>query len=177
MRCEVCTRKDCPGPDRTGQCRGQRRLLDSLNGARDAERLTAEATLAALATQEVVAAVFHVSVSAMRGSGRTAAVALARQTSAYLCHTELGLSYQQIARIFDRHRATIAHACGRVEDRRDDERFNRVLMALEEAVRAIRGLGDRFDPGDDGPDGVGPCGVGSGGPHSGGSGSCGAMAA
>jgi hypothetical protein len=41
-----------------------------------------------------------------------------------------------VGRIFERDRTTVAHACGVVEDRRDDANFDRALEALGWGVRA-----------------------------------------
>lgn len=70
--------------------------------------------------------------STTRGRAR---VALARQVAMYLSHVAFGLSFTDAGRIFQRDRTTVAHACGVVEDLRDDRRFDRVLDLLEIIVR------------------------------------------
>lgn len=64
-----------------------------------------------------VAMVRQVSLSAMvyspRGRGRDAA---ARQLAMYLTHVLLGRSQEEVARLFDRDRTTVAHACQQLED-------------------------------------------------------------
>ncbi len=65
----------------------------------------------------------------------TARVALARQVAMYLCHVMCQRSLTDVGRIFQRDRTTVAHACGVVEDLRDDPRFDRVLELLETIVR------------------------------------------
>ena len=52
-----------------------------------------------------------------------ATVALARQVAIYLAHTRLGLPYCARGAVFGRDRTTAAHACRRVEDRREDPRL------------------------------------------------------
>jgi chromosomal replication initiation ATPase DnaA len=66
-----------------------------------------------------------------------AKVALARQVAMYLAHVGCGLSLTETGRLFDRDRTTVAHACGIIEDRRDDPLFDRALDLLEWAVPAL----------------------------------------
>lgn len=63
-----------------------------------------------------------------------AKVALARQVAMYLAHVSVGLNFTQIGELFERDRTTVAHACGVIEDRRDDPLFDTVLELLECAV-------------------------------------------
>jgi chromosomal replication initiation ATPase DnaA len=69
--------------------------------------------------------------SATRGKAQTA---FARQVAMYLAHVTCGLSFTDIGRIFARDRTTVAHACGLIEDRRDDARVDRTLDLLEAVV-------------------------------------------
>ncbi len=64
-------------------------------------------------------------------------VALARQVAMYLAHVGCGLSLTEAGRLFGRDRTTVAHACGVIEDRRDDPAFDRALDLLEWAVPAL----------------------------------------
>ena len=48
-----------------------------------------------------------------------------------------GLSLTETGRLFQRDRTTVAHACGVIEDRRDDPIFDRALDLLEWAVPAL----------------------------------------
>jgi chromosomal replication initiation ATPase DnaA len=66
-----------------------------------------------------------------------AKVALARQVAMYLAHVACGLSMTDTGRLFGRDRTTVAHACGVIEDRRDDPLFDRALDLLEWAVPAL----------------------------------------
>ena len=66
-----------------------------------------------------------------------AKVALARQVAMYLAHVACGLSLTETGRLFGRDRTTVAHACGVIEDRRDDPVFDRALDLLEWAVPAL----------------------------------------
>lgn len=67
-----------------------------------------------------------------RGRAR---IAFARQIAMYLAHVACGQSLTDVGRIFARDRTTVAHACARIEDLRDDRRFDRVLDLLEAIVR------------------------------------------
>ncbi len=82
---------------------------------------------------------------ATRGEAR---VALARQVAMYLAHVGRGYTFTEVGRQFARDRTTVAHACGVIEDRRDDPVFDRTLELLEQVVHAIaarRPAAPRFD--------------------------------
>ena len=70
--------------------------------------------------------------SITRGRAR---IALARQVAMYLSHVACRRTLTDVGRIFARDRTTVAHACGVIEDLRDDKRFDRVLDLLETIVR------------------------------------------
>lgn len=92
-----------------------------------------------------VSQVFGVALSDLRGVTRgRAKVALARQVAMYLAHVVCGMSLTQVGRTFERDRTTVAHACGLVEDRRDDPCFDRILELLERVTVAV--TSPRFDP-------------------------------
>ena len=63
--------------------------------------------------------------------------ALARQAAMYLAHVGCGLTFTEIGRLFSRDRTTVAHACGRIEDRRESVPFDRALELLEGVVRLL----------------------------------------
>jgi chromosomal replication initiation ATPase DnaA len=69
-----------------------------------------------------------------RGSSHAA---VARQVAMYLAHVAWGLSFTEVGHVFARDRTTVAHACGQVEDRRDDVDFDRSLDLLEGVLRAL----------------------------------------
>ena len=71
---------------------------------------------------------------------RRARVARARQLAVYLHHVALGASLSACARQFARDRATIRHACARIEDLREDARFDESAARLEQAVAAQRDM-------------------------------------
>ncbi len=85
-----------------------------------------------------VAAVFETDVddlqASTRGSPRTA---FARQVAMYLAHVVCGLSLTEVGALFARDRTTVAHACGVVEDRRDDPELDGRLEHLERAVASL----------------------------------------
>lgn len=57
--------------------------------------------------------------------------ALARQTAMYLAHTVFAMSLGQVGRIYGRDRTTVAHACRRIEDARENQGFDERLRRLE----------------------------------------------
>jgi chromosomal replication initiation ATPase DnaA len=88
--------------------------------------------------EHAVGQVFGIAGNDLRRSTRGRAnVALARQVAMYLAHVGCGMSLTETGRLFGRDRTTVAHACGVVEDRRDDPLFDRVLDLLEWAVPLI----------------------------------------
>lgn len=90
------------------------------------------------AIELAVAQVFDVDIARLRGSARDKAeIALARQVAMYLAHIACGKTFTDIGNDFARDRTTVAHACGVVEDRRDDPVFDRVLDLLEWAVPSL----------------------------------------
>ncbi len=90
------------------------------------------------AIEQAVVQVFGVCRNDLRLLSRgRARVALARQVAMYLAHVACGLSLTDTGKLFDRDRTTVAHACGVIEDRRDDPQFDRALDLLEWAVPAL----------------------------------------
>jgi hypothetical protein len=90
------------------------------------------------AIESAVAAVFEVGVEDLRGRTRgPARTAFARQVAMYLAHVGCGVSLTEVGVLFERDRTTVAHACGLVEDRRDDPDFDYRLDHLERAVSSL----------------------------------------
>ena len=90
------------------------------------------------AIEQAVVQVFGVGQDDLRRITRGRAnVALARQVAMYLAHVVCGLTLTDTGRLFGRDRTTVAHACGVIEDRRDDPLFDRALDLLEWVVPAI----------------------------------------
>lgn len=71
-------------------------------------------------------------VSHIRGQDE---IAHARQLAMYLMHVTLGATLTRVGRVFGRDRTTVAHACARVEDRRDDEQFDLFVDGLEHEIQ------------------------------------------
>lgn len=67
---------------------------------------------------------------------RSREAALARQAAMYLAHVAFELPLSRVAMAFGRDRSTAAHACHRIEDRRDDRDFDAWMEALEESLRS-----------------------------------------
>ena len=87
-------------------------------------------------TQAIVAQLYNVTIEDLRaGTRRGARAAFARQIAMYLVHVVYGLSMAEVAVRFGRDRSTASHACHRVEDLRDDPRFDRQLVHLENLLR------------------------------------------
>jgi hypothetical protein len=91
-------------------------------------------------TAAAAAAVFGATTRTMATPTRRADIAKARQFAVYLQHVALGESLAACARLFDRDRATVRHACACIEDMRDDPRFDFGVMLLESALRVQRDL-------------------------------------
>ena len=86
---------------------------------------------------KAVARSFRVRPAALTQPGRTGArEALARHVAMYLAHVMFGWTYSRVARTFVRHRTSVLYACARVEDRRDDRRFDARLVRLENIIQS-----------------------------------------
>lgn len=72
--------------------------------------------------------------TAPRGGPREAR---ARQQAMYLAHVVFGLTLTRVGIGFGRDRTTVRHACARIEDSRDDPRFELGLGALEAGLLAL----------------------------------------
>lgn len=65
-----------------------------------------------------------------------AAVADARHLAIYLQHVVFGASLTACGAAFARDRTSVRHACARIEDRRDEPRFDRAVAHLEHGLLA-----------------------------------------
>ncbi|HEY8595605.1 MAG TPA: helix-turn-helix domain-containing protein [Devosiaceae bacterium] len=70
----------------------------------------------------------------LHGSRCCARVARSRQLAMYLLHVVHRRTLTDIGEIFDRDRTTVAHACARIEDMRDDRIFDADVSRLETLV-------------------------------------------
>ncbi len=85
--------------------------------------------------EQAVAPAFDIGQSELWTDTRGGPVtALARQAAMYLAHVRGGLSYTETGKLFARDRTTVAHACGVIEDRRDNAVFDRTIDLLEGAL-------------------------------------------
>jgi hypothetical protein len=90
---------------------------------------------AARLLEGLVGSAFGIGGAALLAPRRgVAEIAVARQVAMYLAHTRLGVSLTLAGAFFGRDRTTAAHACRRVEERREDPRFDAILGCLERAV-------------------------------------------
>ncbi len=60
-----------------------------------------------------------------------------RQIAMYVCHVALEIPMNEIGDAFGRDRSTVGHACGVVEDRRDDPAFDDFVSAIERIATAV----------------------------------------
>lgn len=60
----------------------------------------------------------------------------------YLAHVVFGASLAEIGLAFGRDRTTVSHACGLIEDLRDDPAFDADLERLEQVLLAATTDGD-----------------------------------
>ncbi len=85
-----------------------------------------------------VGAALGVPMRAIRSPRRgTAPEVEARQISIYLLHVVFSVPLNVTGPLFGKDRTTAAHACQRVEERRDDAAFDAFLHDLELAVSAL----------------------------------------
>jgi chromosomal replication initiation ATPase DnaA len=89
--------------------------------------------------EQAVSRVFMVaSADLWSGTRGRPRVAFARQVAMYLAHVAWGLSLTEVGYVFARDRTTVAHACGVVEDSRDDPVLDRSLELLEGVLRSFQ---------------------------------------
>lgn len=87
----------------------------------------------------VVASVFSVDTTLLKLPTRgRQPIAEARQVAMYLAHVALGLSLTDVGRLFERDRTTVAHACKKIEDRRELPEFDKALELLERSIRMVQ---------------------------------------
>jgi len=61
-----------------------------------------------------------------------APIAATRQLAMYMMHVVIGRTLTEVGKFFGRDRTTVAYACARIEDMRDDEMFDLKIEHLEE---------------------------------------------
>ncbi|MGI9482333.1 MAG: helix-turn-helix domain-containing protein [Hyphomicrobiales bacterium] len=84
----------------------------------------------------LIAQVFDIPLNELSAATRRSArTAFSRQVAMYLAHVVCELTPTQIGEHYGRDRTTVAHACRRVEDRRDDPHLDVSQDFLESALR------------------------------------------
>lgn len=71
----------------------------------------------------------------LQPSRHNRASAGARAIAMYLVHVGLGVPVREVASGFRRHRSTVAHACQRVEERREAAEWDSRITILEDGLR------------------------------------------
>lgn len=80
----------------------------------------------------VIAQVHGVSVIELFYHSRSRApIATTRQIAMYMMHVVVGRNLTEVGRFFGRDRTTVSHACSRIEDMRDDHKFDCEIDKLE----------------------------------------------
>ncbi len=94
-------------------------------------------------SQQIVARAFQIAACDLRQPSRCRPeIALARQAATYLANVAGGVAFRDVARVFGRHPSTVAHACHRIEDLRENLLLDRSLSLLEGALRCTFRLPD-----------------------------------
>jgi chromosomal replication initiation ATPase DnaA len=89
---------------------------------------------------DITAALFNVSSKDVRKPGRSSlSVSRVRQVAMYVAHVVLGLNMGDIGKAFGRDRTTVLYACHLIEDLRDDEDFDKVIIMTERVAVAAFG--------------------------------------
>lgn len=93
---------------------------------------------ARIAIDLAISNVFGVEASFIwSGSRGVRDIAEARQVAMYLAHVCCRMSLTEVGTMFGRDRTTVAHACLKVECRRDDPNFDRALDVLSWALPTL----------------------------------------
>ncbi|WP_246660320.1 helix-turn-helix domain-containing protein [Rhizobium sp. FKL33] len=72
-----------------------------------------------------------------RGRNRRFIMSHVQQIAMYVCHVVLQMTMTEVGRGFGRDRSTVGHACARVEDRRDEAGFDRLVTAIETVTSGV----------------------------------------
>jgi hypothetical protein len=110
--------------------------------ARRARRRRQRAEISPRSVSGVVATIatemmFLTSDEPQRGHNRRFAMSHVQQIAMYVCHVVLQMTMTEIGRGFGRDRSTVGHACARVEDRRDEAGFDRLVTAIETVTSGV----------------------------------------
>jgi hypothetical protein len=80
---------------------------------------------------------FLTSDEPQRGRNRRFIMSHVQQIAMYVCHVVLQMTMSEVGRGFGRDRSTVGHACARVEDRRDEAGFDRLVAAIETVASGV----------------------------------------
>lgn len=80
---------------------------------------------------------FLTSDEPQRGRNRRFLMSHVQQIAMYVCHVVLQMTMTEVGRGFGRDRSTVGHACARVEDRRDEAGFDRLVAAIETVTSGV----------------------------------------
>ncbi len=78
----------------------------------------------------------------MATTRRARRAAEARQAAMYLGHVVFGVTLAEVGRAFHRDRSTASYACRRVEDRRENPEYDRMIAWMEVLLRSAGTPGD-----------------------------------
>ena len=86
----------------------------------------------------VIAQAHEVSVFELFNHSRSRApIATTRQIAMYMMHVVLGRNLTEVGRFFGRDRTTVAYACSRIEDMRDDAEIDQRIDDLESRFEGL----------------------------------------
>mgnify|MGYP000507152047 CR=1 FL=1 len=99
-------------------------------------RFEGEAAIAACdGIIDLLAIFFNVSGRQLRAAGRTTVpIARVRQIGMYIAHVTLGMKMTAVGAGFGRDKSTVVHACHTIEDLRDDEDFDAIVIRVERLI-------------------------------------------
>jgi chromosomal replication initiation ATPase DnaA len=108
------------------------------DGNRRSERQPAKSVAGSHIAARLAAAHYEVPLSHLKSRHRGSQVSTrARHVAIYLAHVALGLKLAEVGNAFRRDRTTVAYACARIEDARDDPAFDATLSCLENSARIL----------------------------------------
>lgn len=86
---------------------------------------------------DIAAALFGVSGRELRDPARARnPAARVRQIAMYVTHVTFGITMKDVGIAFGRDRSTVMHACHMIEDLRDDDEFDRIIVMMERIAAA-----------------------------------------
>ena len=93
--------------------------------------------LAARFVNQMIAAAYEISGERLLIRDRgVVKVNRPRQISMYLMNTVLSFKFTEIAEFYDKDRTTVSHACGVIEELRDNPRFDRRMCEFENTINS-----------------------------------------